>query len=288
MNVRKPLLLLALPVAALAQPATQQPPQPKGPASATKSKAGPDLPKLSADQIVAKAIAARGGADKIKAVQSQKISGKIAFGPDAEGPFFVEYKRPGKMHMEFSIAGQTMVRVYNGNGSGWIINPFSDGDKGVQPMSGDELKNISDESDFDGPLVDYQAKGNKIEFDGTEDIDGKSAYRIKLTTKTGNVRFYSYDAESFLLAQWGGSRTDQGKTIYVASLFRDYRDVHGLKYAFQIDSGSPRSPVVQQITVEKIDLDLPLDESAFLRPTGPAPAADSPAPAGTGAATKPN
>jgi outer membrane lipoprotein-sorting protein len=117
------------------------------------------------DEIVKKVLEARGGIDKIKAVQSQRVTGRISFSRGVEGTFVVELKRPLKMHIEISVEGQNIIRVYDGKSSGWMINPFAE-TKDAQPLSPEDLKNISDESDFDGPLVDYKTKGNQIELTG--------------------------------------------------------------------------------------------------------------------------
>ena len=112
--------------------------------------------------IVKKVLDARGGVQKIKAVQSERISGQVSFAQGMDGTFVVELKRPLKMRAEITVQGQKIIRVYDGKSSGWMVNPFVE-NKGVEPLSPEELKNISDESDFDGPLVDYKAKGNQIE-----------------------------------------------------------------------------------------------------------------------------
>jgi len=87
----------------------------------------------TADEIVAKSLAARGGIEKIKAVQSERISGSISFGPGADGPFVIELKRPLKLHMEVTLGGQRLVRVYDGKSKGWTVNPFAE-DRNAQPM----------------------------------------------------------------------------------------------------------------------------------------------------------
>jgi outer membrane lipoprotein-sorting protein len=227
----------------------------------------------TADEIVKKALDARGGAEKIKAVQTERVTGSISFGPGVDGVFVVELRRPRKMHMEISIDGQKLIRVYDGKSAGWTINPFAPS-KDVQPMSAEDLKSISDESDFDGPLVDYKAKGNQIEFVGKEDLDGKPVYRLKLTNKNGDVRFYLFDASSFFLMKWEGVRKAEGKDIPWESFFSDYREVQGLKYAFKIDSGSPGTDIKQSLTAEKIEIDPQIDETRFAKPAPPeAPAA---------------
>jgi outer membrane lipoprotein-sorting protein len=225
---------------------------------------------LSAEDLVKKAIEARGGAERIKAVQAERVTGTISFAPGLDGPFAVELKRPGKLHMEVIIQGQTIVRVYDGRGAGWIVNPFSE-DKGPVPMSGDDLKNIADESDFDGPLVDYQDKGNKVESLGKDEVSGKQALKLKLTTKSGDMRTYYFDATTFLLLKWEAVRETAGQETRVESFFSDYRDVNGLKYAFEIDTDAPGTDHTQKLTLQKIELNPQVDDVRFTKPETAAP-----------------
>src|SRR6202790_2152404 len=163
----------------------------------------------TADEILAKVIAARGGLAKIRSVRSERVSGQITFG-EVSGPFLVELQRPLKMHMQFTIQNTTMVRVYDGKSAGWANNPFA-GKMNPDPMSEEELKNISEESDFDGPLVDHKAKGNQVELVGKDKVKDKDVWRLKMTTKNGDVRFYLFDADSFLLVKWEGKRKADGQ-----------------------------------------------------------------------------
>ena len=228
----------------------------------------------TADQILAKVIAARGGRDKLRAVRSQRISGTISFG-DVSGPFVVELKRPLKMHMQLTVQNQTMVRVYDGQ-SGWANNPFA-GKLNPEAMSEDELKNITEESDFDGPLLDYKSKGNQVELAGKDKVNDKNVWRVKLTNKNGDVRFYLFDADSFLLLKWEGKRKYEGQELPVESYFTDYREVGGLKFAFGIDSGSSATDITQKIRIDKIDLNPTLNDAEFTKPTTP-PQPGSPPP----------
>jgi outer membrane lipoprotein-sorting protein len=231
----------------------------------------------TADEIVTKVLAARGGVSRIKAVHSQRISGTINFGPGADGPFLVELERPGKMHIEVTVQGQTLVRSYDGKSSGWILNPFIE-NKAVTPMSAEDISNISDESDFDGPLVDYKQKGNLIALVGKEDVDGKPAYRLKLTNKKGDMRNYFFDADTFRLIKWEGTRKVGDKDVPWESVFHDYREVDGLQFAFEIDSDAPGTGQAQKIIADKIEVNPEIDQSHFGKPVAPAaPPADAPA-----------
>jgi outer membrane lipoprotein-sorting protein len=230
----------------------------------------------TADEIVNKALAARGGVEKIKAVQSERVTGRISFTGGLGGTFVLELKRPRKMRLEIAVEGQKAIRSYDGKSAGWMINPFAE-NKDVQPMPEEELKSISEESDFDGPLVDYKTKGNQIELVGKEEFDDKPVYRLKLTNKNGDVRFYFFDAASFVLVKWEGIRRIEDKEFPWESLFSDYRDVQGLKYPFQIEQGSPGTEIKQNLVTEKIEIDPQIDDSRFGKPAAPPPPLAPPA-----------
>ena len=230
----------------------------------------------TADEIVKKVLDARGGIEKIKAVQSERVSGHVTFPQGMEGTFVVELKRPLKMRVEITVQGQRIIRVYDGKSSGWMVNPFVE-NKGVEPLPSEELKSISDESDFDGPLVDYQSKGNQIELAGKEMLDDKPVYRLKLTNKYGDVRSYFFDASSYLLLKWEGVRRYEDQQIPWESFFSDFHEIGGLKYPFRIDQGSPGTDIKQTLTAEKIEIDPQIDDSRFSKPALPdAPAAPAP------------
>jgi hypothetical protein len=229
------------------------------------------------DEIVAKALAARGGLEKIKAVRTERITGTLYFTPELYGPFLAEFKRPGKMHNEVTIQNKTVVRSFDGKDTGWVVNPIT-GTGAAEPMSAEGAKDAVNEADFDGPLVDAKAKGNTIELTGTEKVEGRDAYILKVTHKDGEVSSYSFDAKSFLLVKWSGADTVNGEEVTRETRFHDYRDVGGLKFAFELVSNTPGADVTQRIVVEKIELDPQIDDAHFGKPPGsPAPPATAPA-----------
>jgi outer membrane lipoprotein-sorting protein len=229
-------------------------------------------------QILAKVFVARGGLAKIHALKSQRVAGTISFGSEASGPFAVELKRPLKMHMTLTVQNQTMIRVFDGT-QGWANNPFA-GKVNPESMTDEDLKNITEEADFDGPLVDYAKKGNKVELVGKDKVEDKDVWRVKLTTKSGDVRYYLFDANTYLLSKWEGKRRAEGKDFPVESYFRDYRNVEGLKFSFQIDSGSSATDLTQKLVIDKIELNPEIPDSEFAKPAAP-PDAAAPTPPST-------
>lgn len=235
------------------------------------------LSAQTADEVIGNYIAARGGLAKIKAVKSERVTGIISFGPDAEGPFLVERQRPLKMHMEITLQGLTLIRTYDGKSTGWIFNPFT-ASPSVQPMSEGDLRNIFDEADFDGPFVDYKTKGNQVEYVDKEEVLGKSAYKLKLTNKLGEVSYFYFDASTNLLLKWEGERKVAEKNIPWESYFHDFREINGLKYPFLIESDAPGTDQNQKITADKIEVNIPVDDSHFGKPAPPGPPAAAPSP----------
>jgi outer membrane lipoprotein-sorting protein len=229
----------------------------------------------TADDIVKKYVEARGGAAKLKAVHTERISGRISFAPGVEGSFLIEFKRPLKMHMEATIQSQTLVRVYDGKSAGWVINPFEPS-KDAQAMSAEDLKTISDESDFDGPLFEYQAKGNQVELAGKEEVEGKPVYKIKLTRKTGGTRTYYIDSSNFLVLKWEGVTKQEDQEIPIENLVGDYRDVEGMKFPFEMDSGSPGVVQRRKFLIDKIEINPQIDDARFTKPVPPPDKPSSP------------
>jgi hypothetical protein len=135
----------------------------------------PAVPALSltVDEIVAKSVEARGGLAKIEAIKSVRTTGKVVFGG---GEFSIEavfgrlQKRPGMIRTETTLQGLTAVEAFDGQ-EGWSLSPFQ-GKRDAQKGSADDARASAQEADFDGPLVHWREKGHKVEYLGTEDVDG--------------------------------------------------------------------------------------------------------------------
>jgi len=229
------------------------------------------LSAQTADDVINAYLKARGGLTKLRAVQTERVTGTVTFTPGGEGPFFVERKRPLKMHMEITLNGQTLIRVYDGKSSGWMYNPFAP-NASVEPMKPGDLQSIAEEADYEGPFVDYKAKGNQIDYVGKEDVEGKPAQKLKLTSKQGEVGYFFFDAAAGFIVKWQGTRKIGDKDIPWETYFRDVREVEGLKYPFLVESGAIGSDQVQKIATTKIEINIPINDSQFAEPKIPAQA----------------
>jgi hypothetical protein len=256
--------------------------------------------RLSASEVVDKNVAARGGLQAWRAVQTMSLAGKMGAGgnqretlavqpPDGKTrnavssrpaeevqlPFLMELKRPRKTRFELQFGGQTAVQVFDGR-QGWKFKPFLNR-REVEPYTADELKITSTQADLDGPLVDYAAKGTRVELAGEEKVEGRDSYKLKLTMNTGTKMHVWIDAATFLETKIEGQpRRMDGVDHPVEVYFRDYRRVDGLQIPFVLETRvlsvgktalglkDPQVPP-EKVVIEKVVVNPKLDESLFSR-----------------------
>lgn len=228
-------------------------------------------PAQSVDEILAKHIEARRGMAKMKAIDTMRLTARMTVGPGLEAPVVIEGKRPNSMRMEFTIQGLTAVQAYDGT-TGWMIMPFQ-GKLDPEALPDEELKEVAEQADFDGPLVDAKQKGHTVELAGKEDVEGTPTYKLKVTLKSGGVRYMYLDADSFLTIKEEATRTIRGTERETESILGDYKAVDGLMLPHSIESSPKGSPEKQKITIEKVDLNPAIDDSRFKMPTPARPGA---------------
>jgi len=78
------------------------------------------------DEIIAKNLQAKGGLQKLKAVQTARMAGTMTVGPGMEAPFVIEFKRPNQMRLDFTLQGMTGTQAYDGK-TGWMLMPSAGG-----------------------------------------------------------------------------------------------------------------------------------------------------------------
>ena len=216
------------------------------------------------DDIIAKSVAARGGMDKIKAIQTVRMTGKMTVGPGFEAPVTMEMRRPNQTKMQFTLQGMTGTQAYDGK-NGWVVMPFT-GKKEPEAMSDDDKKEIADEADIDGPLVDYKSKGNIVELLGKEPIEGTDAYKLKVTLKSGTVRTIYIDADSYLEIKSEGKRTVRGTEMEFEGTIGDYKPVEGVLFPFSLENSVKGHAEKQKITFEKVEINPTLSADNFTMP----------------------
>jgi len=199
---------------------------------------------------------ARQQARRCSIAQASQRAGAIAlsYGTEAQS----------QITSEIDFRGKTAIQVYDGT-KGWKLRPYLNRHE-VEPFTADELKVAAMQSDLDGPLVDYAAKGTKVALEGADKVDGNDAYRLKLTFKNGSVQHLWIDAKTFLEAKIEGTpRRLDGKSHSVEVYYHDFRPVSGLMIPFVSETKVQGVKQTEKILVEKAAVNSAVEDSRFAK-----------------------
>ena len=209
------------------------------------------------DELIAKNLEARGGLEKLKAVQTLKMTARLSSqGMDMGMTMYG--KRPGLSRKEMTMGAEKMIFVFDGTAA-WNLNTLQGANEPVA-ITGPELDLIKRESDFDSPFVDYKARGYAIELVGTESVAGRSLHHLRVTRNNTSLDCY-LDAVSGL----------ETKTVSASPMgpieqeFLDYRDVQGIKMPFTVRTVQ-NGRRVSEIRIDAIQFNGTLDDTLFKKP----------------------
>lgn len=221
----------------------------------------------TAEELVAKNLQAKGGIEKIKAIKTLRTTAKMQQG-DFSAQLGQQAKAPNLLRQTVTIQGMTAVQAYDGS-SAWRIAPFQ-GRKDPELMGEDDMRDLVEQADFYGPLVNHQQKGNTIEYLGHDTIDGDDVYRLKVTLKNGDFIYYFLDPDTYLEIRTEKHQFIRGAVRERVSDLGSYKQVAGVYFPFSIESGSKQNPNFRaKITVEKIEANVPIDDADFKMPSPP-------------------
>lgn len=223
----------------------------------------PTVRSMTADQLIRKNVAARGGEAAWQQVSTMTMTGRMDVGKSVQVPYTMELKRGRKVRVEIVFGGKTAVQVYDGT-TGWKLRPFL-GRNDVEPYTLEEEQKAAMDSDVDGLLIGYAAKGTKAQLEAVEKVEGHDAYKLKLTLKGGQERRVWLDAQTYLELKIDGTRKLDGKPRMVSTYFRDYRTVSGLMMPFVYETAVDGVKTSEKIDVEKVVVNPRLDDVLFAK-----------------------
>jgi len=218
----------------------------------------------TADELIAKNIEARGGLERIKAIKTIRITGKIKGFGGRVMAMGEENERPDLVRVTTTVQGMTAIQAYDGT-TGWQVEPFG-GKKDPELMGEDSLRYLLLDADFDGPLVDYKDKGSTIEYLGHDVVDGDDALRLKVTLKNGDIIYDYLDPDTFIEIRREIQQFIRGSVRERVESFSSYKPVAGVMFAFAIGTGSRNNPDAQTTAVQKIEVNVNIDPADFALP----------------------
>jgi hypothetical protein len=215
------------------------------------------------EDIVRRHVEARGGAAKLRAVESLRFTGTMEL-PDVSSAFVLELKRPNRMRTEFVVQGQTGVRAFDGQHA-WERLPLP-GDE-PRPMGPEEAAEARAQADVDlSPLVDSAAKGFTVELVGRDRLPGGETWRLVVRGREGPPRTLHLDVRTHLVVKTIDTRSVDGKPVEMVTEVSDYRPLAGLVFPHRIEVGPRGKPERQRLVIQRVEINPPIDASRFAMP----------------------
>lgn len=218
------------------------------------------------DSLIARHVEARGGLERLEAIETLRASGRAIAGPLREALITREVRPPDRIRTEFVYQGVTAVYACDGARC-WFVDPIA-GSFEPELMSEPDANEAIEDADLVGALVDWKAKGHSVELLGNESVDGREAFKLKVTLAGGGVRTDYLDAETALLVRREATETIRGRTVEVATTYSDFRDVEGVVFPHRIRSTAKGTAEYLEVIVEEADLNPEIDDRRFEIPGG--------------------
>src|SRR3954469_21192430 len=221
--------------------------------------------KETVDTLVAKNTEAKGGAQALAAVSSLKLQGKMVVNDGRlELGYIVMKKRPNEVREETTLQGMTRIDAFDGT-QGWKISPFQ-GRKDPEKVSADDTKELVEDAEIDGPLINWKEKGSTVEYLGTEDVDGTVAHKLRVVRKNGDINYVYLDPDHFLEIRVITQRNKNGAQVETETDIGDYEKINGVYFPFSIEGGEKGSTDKQKVVFEKAEANTPIDDNVFKFP----------------------
>jgi hypothetical protein len=243
---------------------------PDAPAASTR-------PARTADEVIARNVAARGGLEAWRKIETMAWLGYIEHGSVSKSspqiPFVMQMKRPNLTRFELKDQMSQFTRIFDGQ-HGWRLRPGHDGRPEERMFSPEEVKFAQAEYVVDGPLIDYQAKGVTAALDGIDRVEGREAYRLSVELPSGAERKVWIDVHTNLevrLDRPSASPFGPGKPVSV--YYRDYQTEGGVKLPHVIETiaapgGSPVE-TSDRLVIRHVIFNPQLETTAFVPPPLP-------------------
>ncbi|MBU6166667.1 MAG: hypothetical protein KGQ52_11130 [Alphaproteobacteria bacterium] len=218
----------------------------------------------SADEIVQKNLAARGGQAALAALTSLTLDGKLVF-PGGFELTYHEVRSGGAVRVEATLQGLTLVQAYDGKGGGWRINPF-EGRKDAEKMGDDEARSLADAATIPGVLLSARADGASVSLLGREDFDGTDCYKLKVIQKDGDEFIYLIDPDSMLEVKIVETRKLRGAVQVSETELGDYEAVAGVMFPMSVESGPQGASQRQRTIITKAAANAAAPPALFAQP----------------------
>ncbi len=211
----------------------------------------------SLDEIANKYYAAN-GIENLEKAQTITMQGQISQ-MGMELPITIMVKKPNKVKVIQEYSGMEIIVMFDGE-KGYMVNPLTGSTDPVE-IPGDQLGSVQEYNVFRDSFMDA-FRGGRATLDGEEDVEGKPAWKLTITSEAGTVTTVFIDKGSYLTVKTAQTVSQMGQEMLVESYVREHKVINGAKFGTVI-SQFVNGSELGGMTFEKIEIDTPIDDSVF-------------------------
>lgn len=208
------------------------------------------------DEVIDKFITAVGGKEKLMALNSIKMEGTLTTQGFDVGIIVTVLNGKGA-RTDISIPGMSEGYRIVTPTKGWNFLPFQ-GMSAPEEAPEDQLKSQQSQLDLQTSLLNYAAKGHKVELQGKEKVDGAECYKLKVSYKNGKTATLFIDATTYYRVKSVSSINMNGQDTEVTTTYTDFKKTpEGYVFPY---SQTNQSGTISYTTFE---INKPVDEKIF-------------------------
>jgi outer membrane lipoprotein-sorting protein len=212
----------------------------------------------SAEEVIGKFIEATGGKDAYAKLTSRVSTGKITIADAGlTGPIVIYQKAPNLIRVTGNVGAVTFDRGFDGQ-----VAYENHSMLGTRLIEGEERELMEEQSLF-SPLLDLSRFYTRVDNRGAEPIDGRDAWKIELTMKSGQVITQWFDTESGLMVQMQMAVDSPAGKLEITSTTADWKDVTGVKVPFKTKQLIEPLKIEQTIEFTKIESNVAIPPEQF-------------------------
>lgn len=215
------------------------------------------------DELARMHLEKMGGREKLEGLRAMRVEGHT-FIQDKAVQVVMWAQRPNRLWVESQMDGKKFVQAYDGEHAPWQTRSEVD-DGAPQPMGESDARDFIRNADFDGPLIDSEAKGYTVDFAGEEQVEGRPAYKLLVMNRRDEILFVWLDKESYLLVRRVEYRVTQGRRVAIETYYKDYRPVRGVPQPHRVETRA-NGRVLHVTMLDKIDTNSRVPRGIFEPP----------------------
>ena len=206
---------------------------------AARGQSKPDLP--TADTVLSQYVEATGGKAAYEKLKNRVSTGTIEIpAANIKGTVKITQAPPNKTAVVTELGPVGVSKRVTDGKNAWEVSSL----QGDRELSGEEKETFLRESSFFKEIL-WKDLYSKVECVGIEDVEGKPAYKVVLTPKSGKPGTEFYDKKTHLLVKQSSTMPSPMGDVEVNTFPSDYKTVDGVLIPFTATTRSIREIVIK-------------------------------------------